>query len=67
VLVSPYVTGETAWAIDSSRVWLVVRSDATVETDASVYFTSDRIAVKATLRIGVGFVHPANLVKVTAA
>ena len=65
LLVSPFVAANTLWAIDSSRVWLVVREDATVEVDRSVYFTSDRVAVKAVMRAGFGFVHPQSVVKVT--
>lgn len=65
--VSQYVAANTLWAIDSSRVWLVVREDATVEADRSVYFTSDRVAVKAVMRAGFGFVHPQSVVKVTTA
>jgi HK97 family phage major capsid protein len=63
--VSPYVAANTLWAVDASRVWLVVRDDATVEADRSVFFTSDRVAVKATMRAGFGFVHPQSVVKVT--
>jgi hypothetical protein len=37
---------------------------ATVEADRSV-FTSDRVAVKADMRAGFGFVHPQSFVKVT--
>ncbi len=65
--VSPYVAADTLWAIDSSRVWLVVRDDAAVEADRSVFFTSDRVAVKATMRAAFGFVHPQALVKVGVA
>jgi len=65
--VSQYVAANTLWAIDFSRVWLVVRDDATVEADRSVFFTSDRVAVKATMRAGFGFVHPQSVVKVTTA
>lgn len=64
LFVSEFVAANTLWAIDSSRVWLVVRDDATVEADRSVYFTSDRVAVKATMRAGFGFVHPQSVVKV---
>jgi HK97 family phage major capsid protein len=67
LLVSQYVSADTLWALDMSRVWLVVRDDATVEADRSVFFTSDRVAVKATMRAGFGFVHPASVVKVTTA
>jgi len=65
--VSQYVAANTLWAVDSSRVWLVVRDDATVEADRSVFFTSDRVAVKATMRAAFGFVHPSAVVKVTTA
>ena len=63
--VSQYVAANTLWAIDRSRVWLVLRDDTKVEADRSVYFTSDRVAVKATMRAGFGFVHPQSVVKVT--
>ncbi|MDQ3416517.1 MAG: phage major capsid protein [Actinomycetota bacterium] len=65
--VSPYVAANTLWAVDGSRVWLVVRDDASVEADRSVYFTSDRVCVKATMRAGFGFVHAASVVKVAIA
>ena len=63
--VSPFVAANVLWAIDSSRVWLVVRDPATIEADRSVFFTSDRVAVKATMRAAFGFVHPQSVVKVT--
>lgn len=67
MFVSQYVAANTLWAVDASRVWLVVRDDATVESDRSVFFTSDRVAVKATMRAGFGLVHPQSVVKVTIA
>jgi hypothetical protein len=42
----------------------VVRQDAQVESDRSVFFTSDRVAVRATLRVGFGFPSPAAIVKI---
>ncbi len=65
LLVSQFVAANTLWAIDSSRVWLVVREDTTVEADRSVFFTSDRVAVKAVMRAAFGFVHPQSVIKVT--
>ncbi len=65
VFVSPSVAANTLWAIDQSRVWLVLRDDTTVEADRSVFFTSDRVAVKATMRAGFAFPHAASVVKVT--
>ena len=65
LFVSSYVAANTLWAVDSSAVWLVLRDDASVDVDHSVYFTSDRVAVRAKMRVGFGFVHPASVVKVT--
>jgi hypothetical protein len=38
--VSSAVAADTLWALDSSRVWLVLRDDVTVEADRSVFVTS---------------------------
>lgn len=57
----------TAWVLDGSRVWFVVRTDAEIVADRSVYFTSDRVAVRAVTRCGFGFPHSAAVVKVTTA
>jgi HK97 family phage major capsid protein len=65
--VSQFVPPDTLYALDASRVWLVVRDDTTVEADRSVFFTSDRVAVKATMRAAFGFVHPQSVVRVTTA
>lgn len=67
LFVSPFVAANTLWAVDRSRLYFVVRENATVEADKSVYFTSDRVAVKAVMRAGFGFVHAASVVKVTTA
>lgn len=62
---SPYVPAGTIWGIPEDRAVVVIREDATVETDRSVFFTSDRVAVKAVMRVGFGFPHLAGLVKIT--
>ena len=67
LLVGPTIGVKTAWAIPSDRTFLVIRSDARIEVDKSVYFTSDRVAVKATMRIGFGFAHSAGIVKIVHA
>jgi len=63
--VSQYVPANTLWAVDASRVWLVVRDDTEVLADRSVFFTSDRVAVRAVMRAGFAFTHPQSIVKVT--
>lgn len=63
--VSAAVTPGTVWGIPKDRSLVVVREDVTLEVDHSVYFTSDRVAVKAIMRIGFSFPHEAALQKVT--
>ncbi|WP_448620515.1 hypothetical protein [Geodermatophilus sp. URMC 65] len=53
--------------MSASRVVTVVSREADVQADSSVYFTSDRIAVRATMRVGFGFVHPRALVRIRLA
>jgi HK97 family phage major capsid protein len=65
LVVSNNVASGTAWAIPQDRAYIVIRDDATIETDTSVFFTSDRVAVKATMRVGFGFPHPLGIVKIT--
>lgn len=67
LLVSQFVPANTLWAVDSSRMYLVIREGATIEADRSVFFTSDRVAVKVKMRAAFGFVHSAAIVKVTIA
>lgn len=65
--VSSAVGTKTAWGVPRDRVFLVVRSDARIEVDRSAFFTSDQVAVKATMRVGFGFPHPLAIVKVSHA
>lgn len=65
LLVSPYVAAGTVWGVPAGRTVLVVRADSRIEIDGSVYFTSDRLALRATMRVGFGFPHPAAVVKIT--
>lgn len=65
LLVSPAVAAGTIWGIPRARTYVVLREDASIETDNSVYFTSDRVAVRAKLRAGFLFPHAAAVVKIT--
>lgn len=44
---------------------MVIREQAEVEADHSVFFTSDRVAVRAILRVGFGFAAPSTVVKIS--
>ncbi|MPZ61839.1 MAG: phage major capsid protein [Propionibacteriales bacterium] len=65
--VSPHVTAGVVWGVPQARVHVVVRTDARIEADKSVYFTSDRVAVKGTMRVGFGFAHEAAVQKINLA
>lgn len=67
LLTSPSVTVGEVWGIPKDRVIAMIRRDIRIEVDTSVYFSSDRTAVRATARVGFGYPHPAAVVKVTKA
>ncbi|KLU10627.1 phage major capsid protein [Kocuria sp. SM24M-10] len=64
VLTSPAVADGTSWALPQNRVIVGVRKDASVEADRSAFFTSDRVAIRATMRVAFAFPHPAAIVKI---
>lgn len=64
LLVSPAVSDDVIWGISQPHSLVVVREDIETEVSTDVYFTSDRVAVKTTMRVGWGFPHPASLVKI---
>jgi HK97 family phage major capsid protein len=67
LLTSPEAAVGTIWGMSAARVTTVVRRDAEVKADRSVFFTSDRVAVRATCRVGFGFPHTAALVRIRLA
>ncbi|ELR85689.1 MULTISPECIES: phage major capsid protein [Mycobacterium] len=66
LLTSPYVTttDDVVWGIPKALTYMVIRQAAEVTSDASVYFTSDRVAVRAIVRVGYGFPAPLAIVKI---
>lgn len=52
------------WGISKPYSIVVLRNNAQVEIDSSPFFTSDRTAVRVTLRVGFAFPHPAALAQV---
>lgn len=57
----------TVYGVDSSRLYSVLRQDVTLNVSKDAYFSSDRIGVKSTVRVGFGYADPASVVKLTAA
>ncbi|MGA5540787.1 phage major capsid protein [Mycobacterium sp. NPDC051198] len=64
LLVSPAVDADVIWAIPQLHSLVVVREDVETEVSTDVFFTSDRVAVKTTARVGWGFPHPGAVVKI---
>lgn len=64
LFVSRHVQAGTAWMVDASRIYSVLREDVDLVFDASRYLEYDTIAIRAIARVGFGFVHPESVVKI---
>jgi HK97 family phage major capsid protein len=64
LLTSPRVTEGTVWALPKDRTLIVRRQDVDLQVSTDAYFTSDRVAIRAIMRIGFGFPHAAAIVRV---
>jgi len=64
LLTSPRVTAGTVWALPSERVFVVRRQEVSLELSTDAYFTSDRVAIRAIMRVAFGFPHEAAIVRV---
>lgn len=60
---SPAVAVGDVWAIPQIKVLVVLRDDVRLEVDRSRYFETDRIGIKATMRVGIAFPHAAAIVR----
>ncbi|WP_115728050.1 phage major capsid protein [Actinomyces culturomici] len=65
LLSSPAVAAGTVWGIPESHCVFAIREDVTLDRDGSAFFTSDRIAIRATMRIAILYPHPAAIQKIT--
>lgn len=63
VLVSTDVAAGNAWGVDSSQILIVQRTGTTVVTSTDAAFDYDAVQVRATARVGFGFVNPAGVVR----
>lgn len=64
LIVSPAVGDDVIWGIPQAFSYVVLRDDeAPIDISPHAFFTSDRIAVKATLRVSWGWPNPAAVQK----
>lgn len=67
LLLSPDAPTDTVWAVSKPYSVVVLRNDADVQVDSSAFFTSDRTAIRCTLRVGFAFPHPLALGRIRLA
>lgn len=67
VISTAFATESELWMIDASAILTILRDDTSIAINDSTYFTSDRIAIRGTVRVGFGFVRPSALVKILIA
>ncbi len=60
------VANNVVWAVDRSRSFVVLRQDVDLVVDASRYFESDRLGIRATLRVDFGWPHEEAVVKIAS-
>lgn len=65
VKVNKNVPQGTIWAVDKTRIFSVIREDTTLAVSPDAFFSSDRIALRATMRIGFAVAQSKALVKIT--
>lgn len=63
VIVSTKATVGTIWGLAAGRNITVLRDDVELAVSDDAYFSSDRIAIRATLRIGFGFPAEDSIIK----
>lgn len=65
LLVSPAVAKGVIWGVPGGgRATVVIRKDTELVADKSVYFTSDRTAVRSVMRVGTVFAHEQAVQKI---
>ncbi|MEU2088050.1 phage major capsid protein [Nocardia beijingensis] len=64
LLVSPYVTDGDIWGIPRAFAFTTLRRNTTLTISEHAYFSSDRVGVKATMRVAFGFPHPQAIVRI---
>jgi HK97 family phage major capsid protein len=61
---SPYIEEGLVWLVAQTKSFVVIRSDTTVVTDTSAFFSSDRTAIRATMRVSFAWPHQAAVVRI---
>jgi HK97 family phage major capsid protein len=63
---SPAVDTSTVWLVSQAKSFVVIRQPTSLVVDSSAYFSSDRVGVRVTMRVGFAWPHQAAVVKISA-
>ena len=64
LLVSDAVDDHTVWGIPQAFSYVVQAQEATLDVSTDAFFTSDKVAIKTTLRVAFGWPHKEAIVKI---
>jgi hypothetical protein len=64
LLVSEAVDDATVWGIPQAFSFVVQAQEATLDVSTDAFFTSDKVAIKTTLRVAFGWPHKEAIVKI---
>ncbi|MGY3204311.1 phage major capsid protein [Streptomyces sp. TE5632] len=67
IVVSPYVPADTVYGVSKDDFLVVTREDTRLDVDTSAYFSSDRVAVRGTMRVAFGMPVAGAHVRITNA
>jgi HK97 family phage major capsid protein len=60
----PTIPEGRVWLVPKAKSYVVMRTDTTVVADTSAFFSSDRVGIRASLRVGYAFPHEQALVRI---
>jgi HK97 family phage major capsid protein len=61
---SPAVGTNVVWGLPMAKCFVVIRRCASVVADSSAYFSSDRVGIRCTLRVGFARPHEAAVIQI---
>ncbi|MEU2669940.1 phage major capsid protein [Streptomyces sp. NPDC007164] len=64
IVVSPHVPADVVYGVSKEDFLVIERQDTTLDVDKSAYFSSDRIGVRGTMRVGFAMPVPERHVRI---
>ncbi|OBF59246.1 hypothetical protein A5756_06275 [Mycobacterium sp. 852002-53434_SCH5985345] len=61
---SPYIEEGLVWLVAQAKSFVVMRQDTSVISDTSAFFSSDRVAIRATMRVSFAWPHQAAVIRI---